>query len=160
MKGLTPLWRCHTCASSTSTPTAHPPRPRRSLRCGFTPQLFHRSRERASFIKNEPRSGPTGGHQPSRPAGGKVEPGAAVRECSPRTPLAAHRCAPGEADLPGRRGSFPGTVDLRSYPTRQLEREEQGTPAADLDSPVETRGCWAPSSGAPADSDLPFGHGF
>lgn len=49
-------------------------------------------------------------------------------------------------------------MDLRSYPTAagvRAEREEQATPAADLDSPVETQGCSAPSSGAPGDSGLP-----
>lgn len=31
----------------------------------------------------------------------------------------------------------------------------RGTPAADLHSPVEAHGCWAPSSGAPGASALP-----
>lgn len=37
----------------------------------------------------------------------------------------------------------------------RAEREDQGSPAADVDSPVEAQGCSAPSSGAPGDSDLP-----
>lgn len=83
-----------------------------------------------------------------------------MRERSPRTPLAAFH--PPRTDT---RFSLKGKAlfqeECRSpfLPDTaagvRAEREDQGSPAADLDSPVETQGCSAPSSGAPGDSDLP-----
>lgn len=66
---------------------------------------------------------------------------AAVRECSP--PDARPERPMSERFLPDT------TAGVRA------EREDQGAPAADVDSPEETQGCSAASSGAPGGSDLP-----
>lgn len=63
--------------------------------------------------------------------------------------LPAHRHAPREAGEAQCRPRFLPDTEAG------VRAEDQGTPAADLESRVEKQGCSAPSSGAPGDSDLP-----
>lgn len=79
-----------------------------------------------------------------------TEAAVAVRECSPRAPLAALRFP--RADTHPERPER-DNVDPRSYPTQKLERTPRIPPL--LDSRVEKQGCSAPSSGSPGGSGLP-----
>lgn len=123
--------------------------------------------ERLIHKKCTPRSGPTGGHEFTRLACvnkkrtmrcqkrlcGNVLP---ARRSLRYTPRAQIRALRGRSLLKERFFSR-NSVDLLPDTAAgvRAEREDQGIPAADLDSPVETPGCSAPSFGAPGDSDLP-----
>lgn len=166
-------WRGYTRFTST-------PERQQSAQVWFHPSLpvyfSQKSRERtawlrsASFIKNDPCSGPTGGHQFTRLA--CVGKKRTIRWQKRRRRLCGHA-------LPARRPLcfsprlhiralrarsrlkewfFSGTVSISVLPDTaagvRAEREDQGPAAADLDSPVETQGCSAPSSGAPGGSPL------